>query len=303
MALKKSGIRLIAALLGGVVSIILFSVFKFSSHGSDTKTKSTTLGRIEAVYGHVEHRPDGAVEFTRIPGAATLTSGERIMTATSSEAVMTFANGAAVRLKENSQAVAEPNATREGAVRLTVLDGDVEILNFGPPGGLQLIRDGRDVTSENETTDHLVIGRKILAVSASESAQAPVARKTITATTASETPTPQPMSRPNQESGDGDLTSLSNEEIRKSLRNQMGFFQRWYLVHLGKHGQPLEHEHVVTVGFLIQPTGKVSSAKIIRSDFQDATLNNCVIETIERTSFRPFNSSPIPVLEFPIELR
>jgi hypothetical protein len=100
---------------------------------------------------------------------------------------------------------------------------------------------------------------------------------------------------------------LTNSDIVHQLRSQSGFFQRCYLNYLHRteaKNDALEGVGgVVTLGFVIQSNGKVAEAKIVKSDFKDSTLHNCLTEVVERTVFRGFRGNPVPVLEFPIALQ
>ncbi|MES2855611.1 MAG: TonB family protein [Bdellovibrionota bacterium] len=99
----------------------------------------------------------------------------------------------------------------------------------------------------------------------------------------------------------GNVTSgpVSNDEIRTSLRAQTAFFQRCYLAYINRSGTGAGS---IVVAFTVSQAGKVRDAKILRTTFNDSTLNSCVLETVERTSFRAFEGDDVPVLEFPIEL-
>lgn len=293
--MAKSPARLIAAL---VVLLVLFGIFNRYKTTSphEAPVGLNVIGEVTAVTGSVEHRWPARLEILPLAAGAKLHVGELILTHSNSQAVITFSNGAQLRVLPDSQVVAELDSTREGAVRATVVSGGAQITKPARSGSLRLFHEGREIT-EGDASEKAVIPQPGGAPAVLPTAKPDV----IVATTPAETPTPGPLANPKLAKPVEVGSRLGDDEIRRTFGKNTGFFQRCYLSHLSRKGST--SAHVVTVGFTIQPTGKVSTAKLVRSEFEDATLNNCVLETVERTSFRPFNGDPISILEFPIELK
>lgn len=292
----SSPARFIAALLVLAVAFGFYNHYRKSSP-HEAPVGLVAIGEIVAVNGAVEHRWPARIEILPVVPGSAFHAGELVITHSNSQAVLAFKNGAQLRVLPDSQVVAELDATHEDAIRATVVSGNASITKPGSGGSFRLFREGRDVT-EGEAKTKLEIPAT---GSAPVVAPALHTKDVVTATTPAETPTPGAMENPKAATPIEIGSVPTNDEIRRTFGKNAGFFQRCYLTHLSRKGA--SDAHSVTVGFTIQPTGKISAVKLVRSDFQDATLNNCVIETIGRTSFRPFKGEPIPVLEFPVELK
>jgi hypothetical protein len=50
---------------------------------------------------------------------------------------------------------------------------------------------------------------------------------------------------------------------------------------------------------IIEPTGKISSAEVVNSNFKDPDFHNCLLDVIKRLEFKSFDSAPISTL-FPM---
>lgn len=261
------------------------------------------IGTVESIVGNAEHRLPAKSEFSPLAEGASLASGELIFAHEASQVQLAFRGGASVRLQPGARLVGENDPAYQDAVLATVIEGDVDVLSPGAPHTFRLFKDGRDVTlaNANERAAPVIVsggGRRF------PRGGGAVSEAVVTASTPAESPPPQPVARASDETGDSSSAdSLSNDEIRHALRSAGGFFQRCYLTYLNRVKTPPTGASTITVGFTISSSGKVRDAKIVRSDFTDAVLNNCIVETVERTSFRAFKSADIPVLEFPIELR
>jgi hypothetical protein len=246
------------------------------------------------------------VETLNNPGP--LFNQDLVITHAGSNAVLILrTQGTTIRLNENSRFVAELDATREGGVLGTILDGTVTILNPGKAGSFRLFREGREISLND--TEKLVV--PVLSDSPTTAPPAPEATPSlvITATLPDEAATPVPRPAAQTAPATGETSDLlTNDDILRQLRSQTSFFQRCYLNFIHREraksgaGTPAP-TGIVTVSFDVQPTGKVNDASLVRSDFSDSVLNNCVLEVIGRTQFKTFKGEAVPVQQFPISLQ
>lgn len=287
---------------------------------SGSSSELTEIGSITSATGEVSSRPPLASGFQPIQAAKPLYNQELLLTGHASEAVFELKSGAVLRLHENARLVAELDASRTKAIVITLLDGQVSLVNAGAEGLLRIFREGKELdlaALQGRTGSGPTSGSApIISVS-------PPALSTPTedegqifvASTPAETPeaSPSPSSadlEPSSEKLPLVSETLTDDEIVTQLKKQTGFFQRCYLTFInrkqttsGASQQTAGASGVVIVGFTIQGSGRVKETRVVRSDFNDATLHKCILEVIERTPFRPFASDEIPVEEFPIALR
>lgn len=301
---------LIAVISCCLVFAVGFYLFK-STAPETQKPRLVEIATIANLVGEADHRLPQALELEPSVLGDSVYAGEMILVRHASEVTLTFKSGGSIRLLPGSRFVGELDSSgTAGSVLGTLVEGDARVLSLGTPGSLRILKDGKPfgVEASNESRAPVIpVATPAAGISAAQNPgrnQEPVV---VTATTPVETATPSPRDgRANTIGGSAKATSetLGNDEIRKSIRGNSGFMQRCYLTYLNRvKPEATNRVQAVTVGFVISNSGKVRDAKIVRSDFQDATLNNCILETLERTSFRAFRGNDIPVLEFPIELQ
>lgn len=300
--------RLGAAVIIGC--LFVFGVVMLTSPKAPRPTRAA-VGTLTELVGEADARAPESLNFEAARSGRALVSGEQIVTRAASQATLTFSGGAQVRLQPGARLVAEK--TPEG-VLATLIEGDADVLNAGAQ--FKLIKNGRDITRDGSragSVDKMNLGdaRASVVPSNARPAGEPAL---VTASVPLETSPPEaaksesvvkPDVNSNANSDANSKDSLSNDEIRRAMSAETGFYRRCYLTYLNR--AKIEASSVrssrVTVGFTIANSGKVRDARIVRSDFNDATLNACILETVERTPFRAFRAGDIPVLEFPIELK
>jgi TonB family protein len=308
-----------AALLIGCLFVFLAFMWVIFRGGDKSMraqgSKNDSIGQVVTLVGEADQRAPGQMSFESLAAGASLVAGELIAVHEVSQVTLKFIGGASLRLQPGARLVTERDSTRAaGAVLATLLDGDADVLAIGTPASFRLIKNGHDITLIGSTNldapDSIVVstGARVFPGPAQARSKPANNGALVTATTPIETSAPSsiPTSRMGDEGGEqASADSLSNDEIRKALRSESGFFSRCYLTYLNrvKPAERSPKSTTITVGFVISNSGKIRDAKVVRSDFNDAVLNNCVLETVERTPFRAFKGSDIPVLEFPIELK
>jgi len=277
--------------------LFVFLVFFISGrHTERPRATGASIGSVTALVGDADARPPGSMVFEKLLVDASVLSGELIVVHEASQVTLGF-GAASIRLQPGARLVAERDPTHgTGAVLATLLDGDADVLTSSPL--FRLVKNGREVIRSSEAPTLVRTGAAPEVAKPSE--------VVVTASTPIETPPPAqtPTVRMGDETGDtASKDSLSNEEIRRALAVQSGFYRRCYLTYVNRAKPTKIGGETVTVGFVISNNGKVRDAKVVRSTVDDPVLTKCVLETVERTPFRAFKASDIPVLEFPIELK
>jgi len=304
---QRPTLQVIAAVVGFATALALFNMLKKCDGRPSRSLKQ--IGEIAAVDGAVERRTPGAVNMETVPGPRPLYHQDLVVTQRSSSATITLTpDGPTLRLNENTRFIAELDATRPGAFLGTLLDGTLSVLNPGRKGLFRLFREGHEISVETAEKRLVpVIPAEGSAPAAQEAAASgtppPSGGIVITATmpTDEAQPTPKPAAAAAPPEAESDI--LTNEDILKTLRGQTGLFQRCYLSFIHRSGSSASNQRgKVTLRFTVLPTGKVTEASVLRSDFRDPTLNNCVREVLERARFKIFRGAAVPVEEFPISL-
>ncbi len=286
--------KTLAAVLIGCLFLFLILYFKGRPTDRALITQSS-IGYVSRLLGDADVRPRGSLTFEKLRADSQLTGGELVVVHEASQVTLGFGQ-ATIRLQPGARLVAERDSSKgSGAVVATLQSGDADILTSSPL--FRLIKNGKEISQGSTASEPapLVKGGK----------PAPHAGVVIAATQPLESPTPvqPPTARLNDETDATSKESLSNEEIRRAVAAQSGFYRRCYLTYLNRAQQSSPAGETITVGFVIANSGKVRDAKLVRSTVNDAVLTKCILETVERTPFRAFKASDIPVLEFPIELK
>jgi hypothetical protein len=90
--------------------------------------------------------------------------------------------------------------------------------------------------------------------------------------------------------------SLPDSYIASVIRNQKTFLSHCYAQYL--QVDPDTHGRIDT-SITIEPTGVVSTARVIGSTIADRTLQQCVVSTLQRAKFKSFSGDPI-IVTYPI---
>ena len=289
-------------LLALVIAILVaFAGYKFiRSLGFASSGGGDVIGRITRLEGIVEHRLARSVNLDRLESTGPLHHQELIVTQPGALVEVTLDVGTTIRIHESSRFIAEKDSSKQKAVIGTVLGGSVTVPLPGPTGAFRLFREGREID-----------------LMAREEPQAPVIHEgqrppppaggiVISATAPDETQaTPKPV--PQAKAGDDTTDQLTNDDVIRHIRGQAGFIQRCYLTFInrqpGENAASIAPTGTVYVGFTVQPNGRVQNARLVKSDFTDTVLNKCILEVVERTSFRAFGGESLAIREFPITLQ
>jgi outer membrane biosynthesis protein TonB len=225
---------------------------------------------------------------------------------------------------------------RDGAMQVTVLAGEVSILNPGTNPLFTLLHNGVSVpfrdgeTPMPRTVPLIEIGpggdettaatndleEKAEIEKESEAAAAPTvdldslnpALVPGASPTATPSGDPRVKTLPDKEVGNGLLRStLTNDDIRTQLRAQAGSFQKCYVTMVNRMSEAgisagALPKGEVSVAFKILPSGKVEEPRVKKSPFKDSTFDRCVTEALGRLRFRQFQGAAIPIGDFPITL-
>lgn len=327
-------LALLAALLAAFVMREFLRESADTSGQADHAASSPLVGEIQAIEGQVLlRRPRGTRFEAAKPGPYHAESV--LQTQAASAAVIEFRPGPTIRLLENSRLVAELDSSRDGAIQVTILAGEITILNPGTNPLFTLLHNGVSIpfrdgeTPMPRTVPLIEIGpagddtvaatndleEKIEIEREAEAAAAPIVD--LDALTSSAVPGAAPSATPvgdprvktlPQKETSGLLRStLTNDDIRTQLRAQAGSFQKCYVTMVNRMseagaGRGSLPKGEISVAFKILPIGKVEDARVKKSPFNDATFDRCVAEALGRLRFRQFQGAAIPIGDFPITL-
>ena len=293
--------------LAGIGLLLKGFVFRSTSGASRRE-----IGSVVSVKGEATHRLPRSVAVEPLQAGRPYLAEEQITTRTAAEVVVVLANGTRLKIGENSRFVAETDPLKPpGAFVATVLDGEVTVAESGKAGTFRMLKQGAEIYPQ---TTARAGGVPVLpavpgpqATPGSDLEQGVV----ISATLPDEASTPLPTVTPSDGKAAEETTDLlTNDDILKRMRSQTGLFQRCYLNLIqrnrdAKKPAPTDPASggTVVVSFTIQPNGRVTDTRAVKSDFTDATFNKCATEVVERTAFRAFKGGAIPIAEFPITVR
>jgi hypothetical protein len=218
---------------------------------------------------------------------------EALSTGPDGSALLEFSSGTKLRVQPNSRLVAMFESAAQTSVVITVLLGGVDFLSEDPQ--VHVFKNGQQLTKSQPSTFAPLI---ISAAKGSESALPD--EPSVSVAQADDTPTPRPHAQSTEP--EGEANTLSNDQIAQSITAKTAYFQRCYLGFLQRNKKVAPTGQIV-ISFQIENNGQVASQKLVRSDFEDQALNNCVLEVISRTTFMSFSGARINVGEFPITLQ
>jgi hypothetical protein len=302
--MKKLMPPLIALGAGLTVAVAGFNLLNQINPGNAPVIHLIPVGEVLEVSGEVTHRLPRSINIEPFKAPTELHHLELIMTGKNSKALLKLDEGTEIKLEENSSLVVEFDSSKEETLMATLLAGEVTRIIPGKAGALRLFRNGREIGFAKETKLPVIDGRQ------GDEPGAEEANRLIVAPTpdelASLTPQATPSPRPKNSAPSRVSDTLSDDEIRKYMHAQNGYFQRCFLTFLNRTGHSQEasptKKGVVVFSFTIQPGGKTSDVSIVKTEFKDEVLNNCLIDVIGRTPFRAFDGEPIAIAEFPIAL-
>jgi hypothetical protein len=310
--MKRPWPQILGIAIGFISAMLIYQVVRRLDFNQKTNADLIEIGQIIAIEGLVERRLPGAVATETVPAPGPFYHQDLLITQRDSSLTLRFKNAETVlKLNEAARFVAEQDPTNANAVRATILDGGVQLIQAGKPELIKFYRDGAEVALGD-------LGKtQVPSIQAPppELIGPPPPASTgpqliITATKPVETATPSVSKTDDAQAVTSDV--LTNDDILKQMRRQSGLFQRCYLGHIHREQKksadastPLSPQRggTITVSFTIDSNGKMTDVRQLKTDFADRTLNSCVLEVVERTVFRGFRGQPVPVLEFPITLQ
>jgi hypothetical protein len=264
---------------------------------SSKKAEVSKVAEITSLRGEVSLRDSETGDETKLTANGTLRAHEVLVTGPDGSATLVFRNGLNLNIKGNSRLVTEFETTGHEKVMVTVLDGHVEFSAVGSDDTVRVFKNGTLLTKDAPDVFSPLI------ISSEEKASPPADDVSITAAQPEETPAPSSETLAEEKlKANPDDEKLDNLEIEDAIVAKRNYFQRCYLGYLQRNGQTSKNGRV-TMGFVIENNGKVSSQKIVQSPFSDETLNNCLLEVVSRITFQSFSGARISVAEFPIELK
>lgn len=260
------------------------------------------LGKATNIVGRVSRQSSQAYLGEAITNKnSVIRHRDRIIVGSNSKINFQLDNGYELELGENSEALFESwgDSRNNQVVYLTLLSGDYSLINSGKRGSLFIIknknifapeyRPKEKTTAVIQTPEAKSTDRKVLETN----------KKAVSKTDLPEQPEKQPeninktgMGMPQKRYQE----SLDTQYIERILASRDQLFRRCRLTSLRDKKNNTGN---LLYTFVIQPTGQVRSVRLLQSDVQNISLQNCVASVIERTKFKTFKGEDIS-LSYPI---
>lgn len=328
----------IAAASGVAIAAIFFFQSESEPQLAD---QGRMVGQVTNLEGFVELRPRRARSFRQLGNGEAIFAEQVLRTGPGAFVDIDYQPGPSLRLMENSRLVAEIDPTRNEKTQATLLAGRVKVIANAEAGGFTLWRDGRLIDLQSADLAHALdevplirVPEQVVGVDGPADAEAELAlgsapvvplpsggapsNPAMNPVTTPSAPRTPPGGNPPAATGlasppapavsQASDASLSDSEIRDTVRKQGGGFQKCYIAMVNRMTQSSTAaaqlpRGEVKMSFRILPSGKSADVKIQSAPFQDEVFNRCVIEAMSRVLFRGFSGSAIQINEFPITLQ
>lgn len=250
------------------------------------------IGHIKETKGTVERQTAASPLMRPLPAAETeLRHYDRISTRENSEVVVHLENGYQILIEPQSEVFFELWKTQDPqqlSIYMSVLSGNYSLIKSGRPGSVFVLQNKKIFAPELRPTH----SRQMLTIDTSRVEPIPAPEKKVEA----KAPAPAPVKEKAETSNIDPSGSLATNYIESVLASRDELFRRCRLT-------SLRDEKVNTgnllYNFVIDPTGQVSTVRLLQSDISNQALETCVASVIERTRFRSFAGEPIN-LSYPI---
>ncbi len=276
----------ILLIIGILLIVFQENVTENLRHVFADKDERPVIATLTTYSGKVRFKVPKSLRYDNVKENLKLKDQDTVSTDANSTARIVFDFGFELQVNPNSIIVIEkPKISESGAVQITFLRGDYQVVSKGASGKVVVSKDKKfqDIAGRPplepikisvQETKEKVDSQKL------EEKEKPVMVQ--------ERPKPKPKKKQKE--------SLSEEYIASVVNNQKPFFTRCYAQHLrlnpDSHGQ-------ISLSFTVESTGKVTNVILINSTMNDTQLDRCTVSVVERCRFRPYEGDPV-VVNYPI---
>jgi len=252
----------------------------------DKKNEGKELATLVEVEGPVFVRTRGHSQFTRVAGEEVIQNKDHLRVETGARAKVRFTNGTEIEIVDPTDVVFElwREESDDSPLYLHFLSGDYRMITLDRSQPIYVSMNDNLFLLQNKSKD----SPRKLNIRQTPSA---LARKT-----------PEPVSTQDGEEekpivearGDGPPT---NAYIDQTIATQKSLFQKCQTNSIRNKKQSVGQ---LIAGITISPSGQVSEAKLLNTNFQDLELPNCAIDVIRRIKFRAYPGEQI-VRSYPLQ--
>ncbi len=261
-----------------------------SSNDEEQGPSSVALGYTAKSVKELFVRREGQLKDQEVNFRSEIYDLDTWETGSGGSAILQFNSGAVLEMKASSRLIVD-YFVKERKVEVTVLQGQVKLVTQVDQNVFELIQSPSGfIDGDTSVSDiHIKLPAETprpTPIQVVEEQQTPVP-----APTAPKTLPP----RPKEPKG-----SLSMDYIDKVIAGQRRFIQRCYIKYFNRNKGQVKLGQV-TLGFIIEPSGRVNAANIVNSEIEDKKYQSCLLRVIERARFKSFEAQPIEV-EYPIQM-
>ncbi len=280
------------------------SYFIVSQFWPEEQLIEAPLGKATQIVGTVSRQSSHAYLGEALTNKNTIIRHrDRITVNANAKMAFQLTNGYELELTENTEALFESwgDSKNQKVVYLTLLSGDYVLLNSGQRGSLFVIKNKNIFAPEYrpKAATAPVIQTKKEADPDSKKVLQADKKEAEKKTDLPDKPDKEPknlnragMGMPQKRQQE----SLDTQYIERILASRDQLFRRCRLTSLR---DKKNNNGNLLYTFVIQTTGEVRGVRLLQSDIQNISLQNCVASVIERTKFKSFQGEDIS-LSYPI---
>lgn len=250
----------------------------------DKKNAGKELATLVEVEGPVFLRARGQTQFERLAGEEVIQNKDQLRVENGARAKVRFSSGTEIEILEPTDVVFElwQEEAEDSPLYLHFLSGDYRVISIDRARPIYVAMNDNLFLLQNKSKE---APRKL-----------------------NIRQTPSALSRKAQESAE------SNEEIKpaaevdvngaptnayidQTIAAQKSFFQKCQANSIRNKKQSVGQ---LVAGITILPSGQVSDAKLLSTNFKDLELPNCAIDVIRRIKFHAYTGEPI-IRSYPLQ--
>lgn len=303
----KKLLILLLLVFGIVVLFFKDDILEFWDTFGNNDTRPV-IANVENYSGKVLYKLPEQLVYKKAKQGMPLKSFDTLTTDTDGTAKVRFKEGLLLEVEPNSVLVIEkPEVGSSGVLQITFLRGQYRVIEAGKTGAFVIQRENvvEDPSARKAPSEPMRIALK-------PSAPVPIPSPTPTPTIAmkpSPTPTPVVVAKETLEDVKikpkvkpkvtpiPDQEVLPDDYIINTVKGQKAMFQRCYISHLRLNPNTSGR---INLTFVIDPDGRVSSVRVLKSTIPDPKLQQCVMAVIERIKFRSYTGNPTRI-NYPID--
>lgn len=274
-----------------VLAVVAFPLRKYFDDRPldlDKKKSGPELAMVVDVEGPVLLRHKDQTQFEKVEVEASILNKDQLRVEAGGKAKVKFASGTEIELTENSDVVFElwRADSEDSPIYLHFFAGDYQVVNLDRSRPIYASMNDSLFLLQNKTKE---TARKLNIRTVPSALSQNKREQTSPTTEVDEAAKALP-----EQLTDG---PPSNAFIDQTIATQKNLFQKCQTNSIRNKKQSKGH---VVAGITISPSGHVSEAKLLNTDFKDLDLANCAIDVIRRIRFPSYKGDEI-VRSYPLQ--